>query len=208
VLVVANPCNTNAAVAVHAALRHGRLSTHNFAAMLRLDHNRALFELAKKTRCPITSLRRLVVWGNHSSIVFPDDRFATADGRLVRDIVGDATWDTRTLVDTVDQRGGAILATRGAFAAASAGSAALDQMRDWWHGTGGEWTTMGVPSDGAYGVPPGLVFGFPVTVTDRRYEIVRGLPLGDFERAAIEANVRELEEELAVAKTALPALFA
>lgn len=207
VLVVGNPCNTNACVAMHAARPFGRLGERNFVAMLRLDHNRALAQLARKTGRPVAGLRHVAVWGNHSPIVFADDRFATADGDGVQALIRDPAWDHDTFVATVDGRGAAILAARGLFAAASAASAAIDQMRDWWFGTGGEWTTMGVASDGAYGVPAGLVFGFPVTVANGDYRIVRDLAIDDFARGMIDANVRELTEELAVAKALLPALF-
>ncbi len=208
VLVVGNPCNTNTCVAMRAARQHGRVPAGNFVAMMRLDHNRALAQLSQKTALPVAILRRLVVWGNHSSMVYADDRFATTDGRSVPATIRDAAWDTGTFVATVSQRGAAILAARGSFAAASAASAIVDQMRDWWFGTNGEWTTMGVASDGAYGVPEGLVFGFPVTIEDGRYEIVRGLAVDDLSRRMIDANVRELLDELTVVKPLLPALFA
>jgi malate dehydrogenase len=206
-LVVGNPCNTNASVAMRAARSSGRMSDGNFAAMLRLDHNRALAQLALKTARPVGSLRRITVWGNHSPVVYPDDRFATANGDRVQALIRDPAWDHDTFVATVDGRGAAILAARGLFAAASAASAAIDQMRDWWFGTSGEWTTMGVASDGAYGVPEGLVFGFPVTIERGVHRIVRDLAIDDFARRMIDANVRELVEELEVAKGLLPSLF-
>lgn len=207
VLVVGNPCNTNASVAMRAARASGRLDYRNFAAMLRLDHNRALAQLALKTGRPVASLRHMAVWGNHSPIVYADDRFATADGDGVQALIHDPGWDHDTFVAAVDGRGAAILAARGLFAAASAASAAIDQIRDWWFGTDGEWTTMGVASDGAYGVPAGLVFGFPVVVEGGECRIVRDLAIDDFARGMIDANVRELNEELAVAKALLPSLF-
>lgn len=207
VLVVGNPCNTNACVALHAAKRFGRIPGRNFTAMLRLDHNRALAQLALKTGRPVGSLRHLAVWGNHSPVVYADDSFATIQGVSVRAMIDDAGWEHGTFVRTVDQRGAAILAARGLYAAASAASAAIDQMRDWWHGTDGEWTTMGVVSDGSYGVPEGLVFGFPVTIEGGDYRIVQGLALDAFARDMIVANVRELTEELEAVRVQLPALF-
>ncbi len=200
VLVVANPCDTNTNVAIRAARRHGRLAPHQFAAMMRLDHNRALAQLAKVTGQPVSALRRMVVWGNHSGLVRADDRFVRADGVAV-------TAGPGLLAGLVSARGESVREALGAWAAASAANATLEQARDWWFGTGGEWTTMGVPSDGAYGVPEGLVFGFPVTVEDGRWRIVRDLPLDDATRGAIDANVRELTEELEVARGALPDLF-
>lgn len=207
VLAVGNPCNTNAYVAMHAAQRFGRIPARNFAALLRLDHNRALAQLALKTGRPVTSLKRLAVWGNHSSVVYADDRFATANGDSVQAMIHDTTWDHDTFVANVDERGAAILAARGLFAAASAASAAIDQMRDWCTGTDGEWTTMGVMSDGVYGVPEGLFFGFPVITEDGDYRIVRDLTIDAFARDMIDANVRELNAELDVVKPLLPALF-
>jgi malate dehydrogenase len=207
VLVVGNPCNTNAYVAMHAARRFGRIPACNVAAMLRLDHNRALAQLAIKTGRSVTSLRHLAVWGNHSAVVFADDRFVTTDGDSVRAMIHDPAWDRDIFVSTVDERGAAVLAARGLFAAASAASAAIDQMRDWWHGTRGEWTTMGVVSDGAYGVPEGLVFGFPVTIDDDGYHIVDGLTVDAFAREMIDANVRELTEERDLVRALLPAVF-
>ncbi len=207
VLVVGNPCNTNAYVALHAAARFGRVPARNFAALLRLDHNRALALLARKTGQPLASLKHLAVWGNHSPNVFADDRFATSAGTSLPALIGDTTWDHETFVKAVDRRGQAVQAVRGAYAEASAASAAIDQMRDWWQGTQGEWTTMGVVSDGSYGVPEGLVFGFPVICGAGQYHIVADLSLDVFTRDMIAANVRELQSELAVVKPLLPTLF-
>lgn len=207
VLVVGNPCNTNACVAMNAARKFGRVPARNFAAMLRLDHNRALAQLAQKTGRPVTSLKRLAVWGNHSPMVYADDRFATTDGDSVRAMIRDPAWAHGTFVSTVDERGAAILAARGLYAAASAASAAIDQMRDWWLGTQGEWTTMGVVSEGAYGVPEGLFFGYPVTTEGGDYRIVEGLTIDAFAREMIDTNARELAEERDVVKALLPGLF-
>lgn len=207
VLVVGNPCNTNTCVAMRAAQKFGRIPARNFAALLRLDHNRALAQLALKTGRPVGGVKRLAVWGNHSPTVYADDRFTTIDGDSVPAIIGNIAWHHDTLVRTVDKRGEAILATRGLYAEASAASAAIDQMRDWWLGTRDEWTTMGVVSDGAYGVPAGLVFGFPV-ITDRGdYRIVPGLAVDAFARGMIDVNVRELTAELEIVKPLLPELF-
>jgi len=207
VLVVGNPCNTNAFVALHAATRFGRIPACNFAALLRLDHNRALALLAQKTGRPVTSLRHLALWGNHSPSVFADDRFALTQGDSVPELIADVAWHQERFVDAVDQRGQAILATRGHYAEASATSAAIDQMRDWWLGTQGEWTTMGVVSDGSYGVPAGLVFGFPVTCDNGDYRIVADLTIDSFTREKIHANVQELQAEIAVVKPLLPDIF-
>jgi len=207
VLVVGNPCNTNACVAQHAAAKFGRIPARNFAALLRLDHNRALTLLASKTARPVASLRRLAMWGNHSPRVYADDRFALSQGDLASTLVSDGAWHQEAFVDAVDQRGQAVLATLGHYAAASAASAAIDQMRDWWLGTHGEWTTMGVISDGAYGVPEGLVFGFPVICDGGDYQIVADLAIDAFALEKIKTNVQELQAELAVVKPLLPELF-
>jgi len=207
ILVVGNPCNTNAFVAMHAAARFGRVPKRNFAALLRLDHNRALSLIAHKTGRPLESLRHLAVWGNHSPSVFADDRFAMADADSVTTLVHDSHWDHETLVNTVDERGQAVLTKRGVYAEASAANAAIDQMRDWWLGTAGEWTTMGVASDGAYGVPEGLVFGFPVRCNAGDYCIVDDLAPDAFARARLDANVSELQAEIAVVRPLLPDLF-
>jgi len=207
VLVVGNPCNTNACVAQHAAAKFGRIPARNFAALLRLDHNRALTLLASKTARPVASLQRLAMWGNHSPRVYADDRFALSQGDRASTLVGDGAWHQEAFVDAVDQRGQAVLATLGHYAAASAASAAIDQMRDWWLGTHGEWTTMGVVSDGAYGVPEGLVFGFPVICDGGDYQIVADLTIDAFALEKIQTNVQELQAELAVVKPLLPDLF-
>ena len=208
VLVVGNPCNTNAYVAMHAATRFGRMAPQNFTALLRLDHNRAMAQLAQKTGRPVASLRHLALWGNHSPEVYPDDRFVSAHGDSVTALIGDISWDQDTFLNSVDQRGQAVRLARGVFAEASAANATIDQMRDWWLGTQGEWTTMGVVSDGAYGVPSGLVFGFPVVCEAGRYHIVSDLSVDDFARSRIDANVREIESEIAVVQPLLPDLFA
>jgi len=201
VLVVANPCVTNAAVAMRAAAKAGRTAGPRFAAMMRLDLNRALARLARHAGCPVSAIRRLAIWGNHSPLVHADARFATAGGESLAP-------HAVALLEGAGSRGEAVRESLGAFAAASAARAAVGQVRDWWFGTGGEWTAMGVASDGAYGVPEGLVFGFPVTVEAGRWSIVRDLPLDEATRRAIDANARELAGELAAAESALRGLMA
>jgi malate dehydrogenase len=208
VLVVGNPCNTNAYVAIQAAQKFGRIPARNFAALLRLDHNRGLAQLALETGQPTIALKRLVAWGNHSPLVYIDDRFVMLHGKKLTDVGNERSGHPEALTATVDERGAAVLQIRGQFAEASAASAVIDQMRDWWFGTQDEWTTMGVQSDGSYGVPEGLVFGFPVTIGNGDYRIVPGLDINEFARNMINNNVRELLEELAIVKPLLPELFA
>lgn len=207
-LVVGNPCNTNAYVAIHAARKAGRLTERAIIAMLRLDHNRALAQLALKTGRAVANLERVTVWGNHSPAIYVDDRFAIVDGQGVNALIAEADWSRCAFVAAVEGRGAAVLATHGLYAAASAATAALDQMRDWLFGTGGRWTTMGVASDGSYGVPEGLVFGFPVTAEAGDYRIVTGLEIDAIARKMIDANVRELSDERDAVHALLPALFA
>ncbi|MFP5374372.1 MAG: malate dehydrogenase [Gammaproteobacteria bacterium] len=194
VLVVGNPANTNAYIAMKSA---PGLPPENFTAMLRLDHNRALSQLAAKAGVPVGDIRRLVVWGNHSPTMYPDYRFATAGGASLSDKVGDADWNANEFIPKVAKRGAAIIEARGLSSAASAANAAIDHVRDWLLGSGGEWVTMGVPSDGSYGIPEGLIYGFPVTTQDGRYRIVRDLPIDEFSRGRMDATLAELEEERA-----------
>jgi malate dehydrogenase len=190
VLVVGNPANTNAYIAMKSA---PGLPPENFTAMLRLDHNR----LAAKAGVPVGDIRRLVVWGNHSPTMYPDYRFATAAGASLSDKIGDADWNANEFIPKVAKRGAAIIEARGLSSAASAANAAIDHVRDWLLGSGGEWVTMGVPSDGSYGIPEGLIYGFPVTTQDGRYRIVRDLPIDEFSRGRMDATLAELEEERA-----------
>jgi malate dehydrogenase len=194
VLVVGNPANTNAYIAMKSA---PDLKAENFTAMLRLDHNRALSQLANKAGVPVGDIRKLVVWGNHSPTMYPDYRFATAGGASLSDKVGDADWNANDFIPKVGKRGAAIIEARGLSSAASAANAAIDHVRDWLLGSGGEWVTMGVPSDGSYGIPEGVIYGFPVTTQDGRYEIVRDLPIDDFSRERMDKTLAELEEERA-----------
>jgi malate dehydrogenase len=192
VLVVGNPANTNAYIAMKSA---PSLPRENFTAMLRLDHNRALSQVAAKTGKPVSSIRKLCVWGNHSPTMYADYRFATIDGNSVKDMIGDHAWNRDTFLPTVGKRGAAIIDARGLSSAASAANAAIDHMRDWALGTGGEWVTMGVPSNGEYGIPKDIVFGYPVTCEGGRYSIVEGLPIDEFSRQCIDKTLAELTGE-------------
>ncbi len=192
VLVVGNPANTNAYIAMKSA---PGLSPSCFTAMLRLDHNRALSQLAAKTGKPVASIKRMVVWGNHSATQYPDYRFATIDGASVKDTIGDEAWNKETFVPTVARRGAAIIEARGLSSAASAANAAIDHVHDWVLGSNDEWVTMGVPSDGSYEIPSGTVYGFPCTTRDGKISIVPGLEIDAFSRERMTLTLRELNEE-------------
>ncbi|MDB5963211.1 MAG: malate dehydrogenase [Massilia sp.] len=192
VLVVGNPANTNAYIAMKSA---PSLPSKNFTAMLRLDHNRALSQVAAKTGKPVASIEKLVVWGNHSPTMYADYRFATIDGQSVKDMINDDAWNRDTFLPTVGKRGAAIIEARGLSSAASAANAAIDHMHDWHVGTNGKWTTMGIPSDGSYGIPKDTMFGFPVTVENGEYKIVQGLPIDEFSQERINLTLKELTEE-------------
>ncbi|OAV32757.1 Malate dehydrogenase [Moraxella catarrhalis] len=194
VLVVGNPANTNAYIAMKSA---PDLPAKNFTAMLRLDHNRALTQVAKKTGKPVKDIKKLTVWGNHSPTMYADYRFATIDGESVKDMINDQEWNANTFLPTVGKRGAAIIEARGLSSAASAANAAIDHMRDWALGSNGEWVTMGIPSDGSYGIPEGVMFGFPVTTENGEYQIVQGLEIDDFSQERINITLNELEEERA-----------
>ncbi|GHG23226.1 malate dehydrogenase [Deinococcus indicus] len=192
VLVVGNPANTNALIAQQNA---PDLDAKQFTAMVRLDHNRAISQLAEKTGKPVSSIKNLTIWGNHSSTQYPDLSQATVDGQPALDQV-DRDWYENSYISTVAKRGAAIIEARGLSSAASAASAAIDHMRDWALGTPeGEWVSMGIPSDGSYGIPEGLIYGFPVTCKNGQYEIVQGLPVSDFSRGKMDATAQELTEE-------------
>lgn len=195
VLVVGNPCNTNAYIAMRTAQKHGRVDPANFTAMLRLDHNRALSQLAARTGRAVSSFRRMTVWGNHSPTMYADYRFATSSGDAVKSLVGDDAWNRDVFLPTVGKRGAAIIDARGLSSAASAASAAIDHVRDWVLGSGDQWVTMGVPSDGSYGIPEGVVFGYPCTTAGGKYTIVQGLEMDAFSRERIAITLKELEEE-------------
>ncbi|MDR0564757.1 MAG: malate dehydrogenase [Azoarcus sp.] len=195
VLVVGNPCNTNAYIAKEVAKKYNRVPAKNFTAMLRLDHNRALAQLSKKSGRAVSSLKNLAVWGNHSPTMYADYRFVTSNGDKVKALINDDAWNKDVFLPTVGKRGAAIIEARGLSSAASAASAAIDHMRDWVLGSKGEWVTMGVPSDGSYGIPEGIVFGFPVTTENGEYKIVQGLDIDDFSRERITKTLNELTEE-------------
>jgi malate dehydrogenase len=194
ILGVGNPANTNAYIAMKSA---PSLSKRNFTAMLRLDHNRALSQLAQKSGKPVGSIEKLIVWGNHSPTMYPDYRFATADGASIKALINDENWNRNVFLPTVGKRGAAVIEARGLSSAASAANAAIDHMHDWILGTGNRWATMGVASDGSYGIPENIMYGFPVTTANGAYTIVQGLPIDDFSREKMNATLKELEEERA-----------
>jgi malate dehydrogenase len=194
ILVVGNPANTNAYIAMKSA---SSLPKKNFTAMLRLDHNRALSQLAAKAQVPVGSIEKLIVWGNHSPTMYPDYRFATADGVLLKAKINDEDWNRTMFIPTVGKRGAAIIEARGLSSAASAANAAIDHVRDWLAGSDGKWVTMGVPSDGSYGIPQDVMYGFPVTTANGEYELVEGLEIDAFSRERMDATLKELEEERA-----------
>lgn len=192
VLVVGNPANTNAYIAMKSA---PDLPAKNFTAMLRLDHNRALSQIAAKTGKPVASIKKLCVWGNHSPTMYADYRFATIDGASVKEMINDHAWNKDVFLPTVGKRGAAIIEARGLSSAASAANAAIDHMRDWALGTNGEWVTMGVPSNGEYGIPKEVIFGFPVTCEGGEYKIVEGLEIDAFSKECIDKTLAELLAE-------------
>jgi len=194
ILVVGNPANTNAYIAMKSA---PSLPKKNFTAMLRLDHNRALSQLAAKAACPVASIEHLAVWGNHSPTMYADYRFATSGGRALPGIIQDETWNREVFLPTVGKRGAAIIEARGLSSAASAANAAIDHVRDWALGTGDRWVTMGIASDGSYGIPEDVMFGYPVTCANGEYHIVQGLEIDEFSRSRINITLAELEEERA-----------
>ncbi len=192
VLVVGNPANTNAYIAMKSA---PDLPAKNFTAMLRLDHNRAASQIAEKTGKPVASIEKLAVWGNHSPTMYADYRFATIDGQSVKDMIDDEDWNRNTFLPTVGKRGAAVIEARGLSSAASAANAAIDHMRDWALGTNGKWVTMGVPSQGWYGVPKEVICGFPVTCENGEYKVVEGLSIDAFSQQCIDKTLAELEGE-------------
>jgi malate dehydrogenase len=163
--------------------------------MLRLDHNRALSQIAAKTGKPVAAIQKLAVWGNHSPTMYADYRFATIDGAGVKDMINDQVWNKDVFLPTVGKRGAAIIEARGLSSAASAANAAIDHMRDWALGTNGAWVTMGVPSNGEYGIPKDTMFGFPVTTEGGKYKIVEGLPIDEFSQGCIDKTLAELVSE-------------
>jgi malate dehydrogenase len=192
ILVVGNPANTNAYIAMKSA---PDLPRKNFTAMLRLDHNRALSQLAAKAGKPVDSIEKLVVWGNHSPTMYPDFRFATAGGEPLTRLINDDVWNRDTFIPTVGKRGAAIIEARGLSSAASAANAAIDHMHDWILGTQGKWVTMGIPSDGQYGIPADVIYGFPVTCEAGEYKLVEGLEIDEFSRQRMDLTLDELTAE-------------
>ncbi|MBU6211495.1 MAG: malate dehydrogenase [Gammaproteobacteria bacterium] len=192
VLVVGNPANTNALIAMKNA---PSLKPQSFTAMTRLDHNRALSQLAEKTGCHVNDIQKMIIWGNHSATQYPDINHSLVKGQPARSLV-DANWIETNFIPTVQQRGAAIIKARGASSAASAGSAAIDHIRDWFRGSAaGDWVSMGIPSDGSYGIPEGVIYSYPVVCRNGQYEIVQGLAIDEFSRQRLDATHQELLEE-------------
>jgi malate dehydrogenase len=194
VLVVGNPANTNAYIAMKSA---PSLPKSSFTAMLRLDHNRALSQLAAKAGIQVDSIEKLVVWGNHSPTMYPDYRFATSGGESLKARINDDNWNRTVFIPTIAKRGAAVIEARGSSSAASAANAAIDHMHDWLAGTGGRWVTMGVPSDGSYGIPADVMYGVPVTTENGEYRLIQGLEVDAFSREKMDATLKELQEERA-----------
>ncbi len=192
VLVVGNPANTNAYIAMKSA---PDLPKGCITAMLRLDHNRATSMLAEKAGVAVADIDKVAVWGNHSPTMFADYRFATAGGKLLSETINDETWYREHYLAAVGKRGAAIIDARGLSSAASAANAAIDHVRDWALGTNGKWVSMGLPSDGDYGVPEDIMFGVPVTCSGGEYTRVKGLPMDDFAKSRLAITLQELTEE-------------
>ncbi len=191
-VVVGNPANTNALIAMNTAKS---LPQSAFTSMMRLDHNRAISQLAIRTRSSLSDIEKMVVWGNHSPTMYPDIRFATIGGKAAPGLVNDDAWYKNEYIPKVGKRGAAIIEARGLSSAASAANAAIDHMRDWNLGTDGKWVTMGVVSDGAYGIPEGMIYGMPCTCANGKWEIVKGLEIDEFSRQKMDATLKELQEE-------------
>ncbi|WP_263772641.1 malate dehydrogenase [Propionivibrio soli] len=202
VLVVGNPANTNAYIARAAAKKVGRTNPANYHAMLRLDYNRAASQLAAKSGRPVGSLKKLVVWGNHSPTMYADYRNCNSNGDSIKALINDPVWNNDVFLPTVGKRGAAIIEARGLSSAASAANAAIDHVRDWVLGSD-DWVTMGVPSDGSYGIPEGIVFGFPCECKNGSYKIVQGIEIDDYSREKISKTLKELTDEAAAVKDML-----
>jgi len=200
VLVVGNPANTNAYIAMKSA---PSLPKKNFTAMMRLDHNRALSQVAAKAKVPVGKVEKMVVWGNHSPTMYPDYRFAHHEGKPLKDHINDEDWNRNEFLPKVGKRGAAIIEARGLSSAASAANAAIDHMRDWIQGSSGRWVTMGIPSDGSYGIPEDVIYGVPVTTAGGEYTRVKDLPIDEFSREKMNATLKELEEERAAVASLL-----
>ncbi|MEW6514851.1 MAG: malate dehydrogenase [Pseudomonadota bacterium] len=191
-IVVGNPANTNALIAMNAA---PSLPQTAFTSMMRLDHNRAMSMLASKTGQAVDSVEKMVIWGNHSPTMYPDIRFCTLGGKAAPALVNDDAWYKNEYIPKVGKRGAAIIEARGLSSAASAANAAIDHMRDWNLGSNGKWVTMGVVSDGSYGIPAGMIYGMPCTCANGKWEIVKGLEIDEFSRQKMDATLKELQEE-------------
>ena len=202
VLVVGNPCNTNALIAAAAAKKVGRTNPRNYHGMLRLDHNRAASQLAAKSGRPVASLKKITVWGNHSPTMYADYRFCTSNGDSIKALINDPVWNNDVFLPTVGKRGAAIIEARGLSSAASAANAAIDHMREWCLGSD-DWVTMGVPSDGSYGIPAGIVFGFPCECKGGDYTIIQGLEIDEYSREKINKTLKELTDEAEAVKSML-----
>ena len=193
VLVVGNPANTNCLIAMKSA---PGLKPSNFSSMMRLDHNRAIGQVAQKIGKPVASVKKMTVWGNHSATQYPDLFQATADKKKVWPLINDQAWLENQFIPIVQKRGAAIIDARGLSSAASAANAAIEHVRDWIRGTpSGDWVSMGLPSDGSYGIPEGVIYGYPATCKGGQYKIVKGVELSDFSRARMQATLKELHEE-------------
>jgi malate dehydrogenase len=193
VLVVGNPANTNCLIAMKNA---PKLKPSNFTSMMRLDHNRALSQVAQKVGKPVTSVRKVTVWGNHSATQYPDLFQAEVDGKKAWPMINDQAWLEKSFIPTIQKRGAAIIDARGLSSAASAANAAIDHVRDWTFGTrDGDWISMGIPSDGSYGIAEGVLYGYPCTCKNGKVEIVKGLDVSDFSRAGMQGTLKELHEE-------------
>lgn len=200
VIVVGNPANTNAYIAMKSA---PSLPKENFTSMMRLDHNRAMSMLAQKAGKPVSSVEKMAVWGNHSPTMYPDIRFATIDGQPATKVVNDENWYRTEYIPKVGKRGAAIIEARGLSSAASAANAAIGHMHDWALGSNGKWVTMGIPSDGSYGIPEDILYGVPVICTPGKYERVKGLEIDSFSREKMDGTLKELTEEQAGVKDLL-----
>lgn len=192
ILVVGNPANTNAYIAMKSA---PDLPQKNFTSMMRLDHNRALSQLAAQSGKSITEIEKIIVWGNHSPTMYPDFRFATVNGASLKQMINDETWNREVFIPTVAKRGTAVIEARGLSSAASAANAAIDHMRDWVLGSNGRWVSMGIPSNGAYGIPKDVLYGFPVTTANGEYTLVSDLEIDAFARERMDLALQELLEE-------------
>jgi malate dehydrogenase len=192
VLVVGNPANTNAYIAMKSAQS---LPRECFTAMLRLDHNRAASQIAAKTGLAVKDIEKLCVWGNHSPTMYADYRFASINGKMVKDLINDQDWNANTFLPTVGKRGAAIIEARGLSSAASAANAAIDHVRDWVLGTDGRWVTMGIASNGEYDIPKDVIYGFPCTCANGKYEMVKGLEIDAFSRERMNLTLQELLDE-------------